>query len=162
MVESIIRPKSLRRPKERHLGMSLHTLLYEFDIHRAIYCITGFNMEATNPEHVKEEFTSRLLRRNLSTRLIAACLGTASARAGICMLPDVNLAHYPLRHRKAMVLPHLNCGRFRLVTEMGLIRKGKGQDEDKDINIQISKNLPLSVMNAFNLFEGRYEKFVES
>ena len=142
---------------ERQLGMSLHTLLYEFDVHRAIYSVTAFNLDVNQPEHVRDEAHNRLLRRNVSTRLIAACLGTASERAGICMFPNVNLNNYPMSHGEVTVQSHLDCGRFRLMKELGVVRKTTKENRDREC----PKSLPLSIMNAFNLFSQRYLKFAD-
>ena len=58
--------------------MSLHSILYEFDLNRAVMCISAPGLKVTNLEQVKMEHHYRLLRRSVTTRLLAESMNTLS------------------------------------------------------------------------------------
>ena len=133
-------------------GMSLHSLLYEWDLERVVMCASQCGLSAWVFEDVISEGPIRSLRREVLNRMMAACVGTTRqvGTRKICSLShNFMIWKYPMRiTNKTCPQAPLQVGTYRFLREIGLIH-GKGG------------NLPESFASAIHhvteLFQERWQ-----
>jgi hypothetical protein len=131
--------------------MSLHTLLYEWDIERVIMCMSDWDKSALYFEDVISEGAKRSLRREVLSRMHAACLGTTRelGSGGRCTLrPSFHLWKYPMAINNPICpQPPLRKGIYQFLREIGIIH-GKGGN--------LNEEFGLAIQHTTELFGERY------
>ena len=110
-------------------GMSLHSLLYEWDLERVVMCMSDWKLSAWMFADLVAEGPKRSLKRETINRMMAACLGTKRevGSEGICSLHTNFVAwKYPMRYGNHTKPQHpLPMGVYTLLRELGLLH-GRG------------------------------------